>query len=839
MAFIERFGNFEIAQGADGQPIELLRSPDEYVFLAFDTRMGRLVELHVLKSGERMWASEKRSAFERMEQAAAIGQASFIRVLDSGEDADLVYYASSLNDGELLEEYILRRGALSAPTAFSLLLLLLDDLIALQQRPRLLEGTRLDKLFITLQEETFLQLRVLDFGLSNPEQNRPPEEVAQRLVHEICGAAFLMLTGKVYTGEDCDRYSVIRGMPSNLRTLLRTTLADPSAAPASITQVRDGIRDALTAQTRDIHGRTSRRHLVAVEAMVPKSTLRETLLQDVRLEQLIKGRLVAENAESQRYPFTFEGTDARTQAAVTVHLLPPRRIVSSEHYDAVPLQMWRFNAEKHPNILRSLSVWESPDLTFLTEERSAGFPLSRLIAERVNLNPSEVLIILRQVKAGLDQAIECGIEKLDIHPCNIFLRFTARVQAREKEKLLQKRLDAWPKFIVMLRPHMTMRSLYEPLLVEAEGPVAEDSKVDAADFRNRSYVALAAYLLSGERQVAGRQGLPDALPEALSSYVTECTARSRQAGRTPAPEVFLAEFENRAATPDAPPEEDEAPRASAGVGVSGASPGTARERESSAPSVSRASGSFGGVGASTSAGNGIPLPPRKSLPQTAAAKAATPPPAVPHDEEDNEESVGLRMVPSVVPKPQPAQENVSALTPTRAPASANVSRDAMDPDTESAGTISDFDEDNMSTEDDWDERKLASSYLGNPGPVFDWREAMKKNRRSVIIGAAALLVIVFIVYALVAGKSGGSDTRAEESAAVMRTSAAPLPRPEAHSAVPRLNPVTPEEVRRALVPSEREKDELRKKQQQNEGAFAREKPGRGTTEGTGGTEGSV
>src|SRR5688500_4301646 len=133
MGLLERFGHFEMAQGADAQPVELLRSPDEFVFLAFDTRSRRLVELHVLKGGERLRATEKRSAFERMQQASGISHRSFMRVLDYGEDSDVVYYSSNLDDGEPLDAYIARRGALSPPTAFSLLMQLLDDLLHLQE----------------------------------------------------------------------------------------------------------------------------------------------------------------------------------------------------------------------------------------------------------------------------------------------------------------------------------------------------------------------------------------------------------------------------------------------------------------------------------------------------------------------------------------------------------------------------------------------------------------------------------------------------------------------------------------------------------------------------------
>src|SRR3954467_229871 len=109
---MERFGHFEIAQGPHGKPVELVRSPAEFVCLAFDTRIKRLVEFYVVTSAEELPADAKRSIFERALLAAGIGCASFVRVFECGADEDLVYYSTSLNDGELLEAYISRRGAL-------------------------------------------------------------------------------------------------------------------------------------------------------------------------------------------------------------------------------------------------------------------------------------------------------------------------------------------------------------------------------------------------------------------------------------------------------------------------------------------------------------------------------------------------------------------------------------------------------------------------------------------------------------------------------------------------------------------------------------------------------
>lgn len=703
MQVTEKFGHFEIARGADGRPIELPRSDQEFVFLAFDTRISRLVELHILKSGEKLTSLEKRSAIERARIAMEVRSTSFIRILECGEQDDVVFYSSCLNDGESFEAFVGRRGALHAATAFSLAMLLLDDLMALQSSPRLISEVRLDKLFIALQEETFLQLRVLDFGLSNRDQRGAGEEVQRRLVCEMCSVIFLMLTGKAYAGEDCDRYPVLTGLPSGLRAALRSSLANPENAPASIQRLREEVRDALMAQTRDLHGRASRRHLVASDSMLPQSSLRDVLMHEVRLEQLLKGRLVPEGGEGQqRYPFTFLATDAKNDAPVTVHVLPPRRIVAGEHYDAVPLQMWRFSAEKHPNILRSLSVWESPDLTFLTEERVPGFPLSRLIAERVHLNPPEVLIIMRQVSKGIEQALECGVEKLDLHPCNIVLRITGVPNARELEKLLQKRIDAWPKFLVMLRPHMTMRSLYEPLLVDAGGTGGRDAFFEARDFRNRSYVALAAYLLSGERQTSEEVRLPDSVPNDLALFVSQCLERCRQPGKAPTPQEFLEGVEQRASVPEL----------------------------------------------DTSGDGGFSLPARRG-----------------------------------------AHREVTATG-----------------EMESAGTVSDFDEDTPFEESRPSRSRSSGPLLAQPSVEVRGMKQGVRGRLGMYLWAAVFALLIFIVYALFSGDE-------PEPSSVMAPPETPVKAPV--ETVPPINPdtgrpMTPEEVRRALLPSEREREELRR-----------------------------
>jgi hypothetical protein len=541
---IESFGHLMIARRAGGEPVGLVRSPDEVVFLAFDASIKRLVELHILRSGRTLDSVAKKSAFERAKEASEIRGASFMRIRDVGEDQGLVYYTSNLNDGEFIEDYIRRRGPLQPAMVFSLVFQLLDDLLHLKKYQRLVSQMRLDRVVMTTLEDTFLQLRIYDYGLSATESDA---STGARLVIQVCELMFLMLTGKTYAGDNPDRFPSLTSLPMGLRTAMRTALTDPPNCPTSIEKVRDDVREAIGAIVSSINARNPRKQLVVIPALQPRSQLQDLLLENVPVEIILGNRFRVEGEDNaRRYPFSIPCYNTKNEQPVTVHLLPPARIVEKTQYEAVPLQTWRFNADKHPNILRSLSLWESPDWTFLTEEREPGFSLSRLLAERITLNPQEVAVLLRQVHAGQEQALECGVQRLDLHPSNIMLRVgkNGPLMSRDHDRLMQKRVDAWPTFQVKLRAHLTMRNLYEPPLVDKpeHGEHAEGHLADR-DYRSRAFVALAAYLLTGQRQGGILPQFPEAMPELLADFIRECLEKSRHHGQVVSPAEFLAQYE--------------------------------------------------------------------------------------------------------------------------------------------------------------------------------------------------------------------------------------------------------------------------------------------------------
>lgn len=549
----QRFGHYLISQSANGGSVELRRASHEVTFLAFDTVTKRLVELHVLKGGASMDASERRSALDRAQLATEVRGASFMRVLSAGEEGSVAFFASNLSDGEFAEDYVARRGPLPAVTTFCLLQQFLEDLVAAQGVSRLVGRMQVANPMVTSLEDAFLQLRVVDYGFSEREALND-ETGMRRVFGECCRLLFLLLTGQTYDGQSVDRFPVLTGLPTNLRAHLRTALADPREASPNIERLRDDIKEAYSSLVSSLQARNSRKHIAMTEALQPQSELQQVLLEQLSVEELLKGRFeVAGGEEFRHHAFTIAATSVKNNQPVTVHLLPPTRVVDRSQMEAVPLQMWRFSPDRHPNIVRSLSLWENPEWTFLTEEREPGFTLSRLMAERGSFNPPEVLAILKQVRAGIEQALECGVQCVDLHPSNLIFRVGkgGALQGREFEKLITKRIDAWPPFVLKLRTHMTMRSLYEPLLVEPHPEAAaRDLHLATNDLRARSFVGLAVYLLTGERQMGSSPTFGETVPDALAAYLRKALDTQKQFGQATQPTEFIEAFEQHMAHED-------------------------------------------------------------------------------------------------------------------------------------------------------------------------------------------------------------------------------------------------------------------------------------------------
>ncbi|OYW75293.1 MAG: hypothetical protein B7Z37_14165 [Verrucomicrobia bacterium 12-59-8] len=570
------FGSLALASHRNGSPIKLPRAQDEVVMLAFEQRNCRLVELHIFtgkaaaepasgqpastrqlvrpvnRQSQRKWNASRlggrkskpgkrrqvRSARVRAwcrhrfyESKATLPQAevkpefsdegvqlrtcellrgaagarghSFMTILEVGVDDGLAYYVTNLNEGEFVQDYVQRRGAVPTVTSLALMHQLLQDLGRAEEQGQLPANVRLDRVLVSSQEEEYLQLRLFDYGLSQ-SSSATSGPSSSRLVTEACRLLFLLMTGQAYPGGNPEDFGVIAELPASLRFVLKSVLTCTADHSVSSKTLRDEVREAMCSHVTLVQARNPKLLLVAEPATLPISHLQALLLGDIPLKTLFGVSFSIQNPElSGCHPFAISAVNVADEQQVTLQLLPPER-----------------------------------------EVREPGMSLSALMAKRGTLNPGEVITLLRQIQAGLDQAVETGVLRVDLDPANIQLcvGYDGPVLPRDLERLHQKRLDAWPKFVVKLRLHKTMRTLCKPRLIDLSPwenhPSEELTGIAAREARHRSFICLAAYLLTGEGQMREIAEFPTSMPEQVIGYVQDCLQRVLSGSALPTPPDF-------------------------------------------------------------------------------------------------------------------------------------------------------------------------------------------------------------------------------------------------------------------------------------------------------------
>ncbi len=615
------FGSLALASHRNGSPIKLPRAQDEVVMLAFDQRNSRLVELHIFTGkaapvltlnqptlrrwvkpsrwqSRRKWITsrpggrkpkpggrrqvpisrshatclhrfyETRTILEQGEvrpeivdedlqlrtcgllrEAAGVRSNSFMTILEVGMDDGMAYYVTNLNDGEFVQDYVQRRGAVPTVTSLALVHQLLQDLGKAEDQLQLHSSMSLGRVLVSSVEEEYLQLRLFDYGLTQPRSDSSGQD-SSRLVNEACRLLFLLLTGQAYLGGNPDDFGVIAELPASLRFVIKSVLTSrPANLSISIKNLRDEVREAMCSYVTLVQARNPKMLLVAEPSTLPISHLHTLLLGEIPLKTLFGPSFRIQNPElSGSHPFTISAVNVSAERPVTLHLLPPERIVHQSDSMALPQQVWRLDPVKQTNLLHMMGLWKGPDWAFLSEVHEPGMSLSALMAKRGALNPGEVLTLLRQIHAGLEQALETGVHLVDLDPANIQLcvGYDGPVLPRDLERLHQKRLEAWPKFMVKLRLHKTMRSLCKPRLIDLSPLDCNSNEatagITAREERHRSFICLAAYLLTGKGQMREIAEFPTSMPEMAAGYMIECLQQVLGGNTVPNPPDFTERF---------------------------------------------------------------------------------------------------------------------------------------------------------------------------------------------------------------------------------------------------------------------------------------------------------
>ena len=117
---LQEFRQYQLSETADGRPIEIARSAEEVVCLAFDTGRQFFVSMHVLAEDFENRHDEELAFHLRASEAKLIRHPNVSVVYEVGEDEGTPYFVTEFIDGESLAAYLTRAAPL--PEMIALLL---------------------------------------------------------------------------------------------------------------------------------------------------------------------------------------------------------------------------------------------------------------------------------------------------------------------------------------------------------------------------------------------------------------------------------------------------------------------------------------------------------------------------------------------------------------------------------------------------------------------------------------------------------------------------------------------------------------------------------------------
>src|SRR6266850_4628515 len=166
MAETFRFQHFEILRREDGSLHELGRGPVGITYKAIDTNLRFYVALKVIKSDYLNSDAALQRFLREARAAAALRHPNVAAVFHLGREADNYFYAMEFVDGETVEAFIKREGAVPTLMALKIVAQVARALSAAQKQGLVHRDIKPSNVMFVREEGGDIAVKVIDFGLA-------------------------------------------------------------------------------------------------------------------------------------------------------------------------------------------------------------------------------------------------------------------------------------------------------------------------------------------------------------------------------------------------------------------------------------------------------------------------------------------------------------------------------------------------------------------------------------------------------------------------------------------------------------------------------------------------
>ena len=453
MAEAFRFQHFEVLRREDGSRYELGRGAMGITYKAFDTNLRCHVALKVIRSAYLDSETARERFLREARAAAALRHPNVATVFHLGREADNYFYAMEFVDGDTVEAFIKREGAVPTLMALKIVAQVARALSAAQKQGLVHRDIKPSNVMFVREEGGEVAVKVIDFGLAkntnaegedsatlttggflgtphfaSPEQLEEREIDARSDIYSLGVTLWYMLAGKTpFSGSTAQvmsqhlhrdpPFETLHGQPAAVVDLLRRMMAkNPDDRPPTPGALRRELDECIE---RLEDGAPSAK----ADSFEPPPAPPEPLESSRAAPGALLGgryRLLKEITASD-HGRMFRAERTEDNAAVAVLILDSGLAGRSEVFTRLEQEVRSLQQLRHTAFQRILSLEYSNAYTFLVLEWIEGPALLDLLRTRRALPASEAKMLLSPLADAFDELGSAGLGCPDIAAHEILL----------------------------------------------------------------------------------------------------------------------------------------------------------------------------------------------------------------------------------------------------------------------------------------------------------------------------------------------------------------------------------------------------------------------------------
>ena len=494
MADAERYQHYEVLKRVDGSLWELGRGAMGITYKAFDTNLRCPVALKVINNTYLNSDVARQRFLREARAAAALRHQNVASVFHLGTDHDSYFYAMEFIDGETVDAYMKRVGALSPLEALGITLQVCRALTAAARQQLVHRDLKPANLMLVDQEGEKV-VKVIDFGLAKSAKKEgedsgtltvgggfvgtphfaSPEQLEERDVdirsdiYSLGATLYYMISGRPpFSGSVAQIMSQhlykplplepLEGSPSCAVQLVQRMMEkDRANRPQTPGDLRQEVMRCIESIQADA---TALHRSVGTLGGAAEST--ETLAHggattDNRLESQGAGIIarryrIARDLGDIAQGHRFLADDVQTGRQVSLLVFNEKFLSDRKRYTALEQEIDQLRRAPRPELQEIYSLESIGQQSFIVQEVVTGPALVQVLRTRSALTLLEGLRLLRLLAPVADHAQSNRLRQVALTISGVHLTTPGLTAQGVDNALLQKPLTQWNQLGVKVEP---------------------------------------------------------------------------------------------------------------------------------------------------------------------------------------------------------------------------------------------------------------------------------------------------------------------------------------------------------------------------------------------------